>query len=238
MRVLALAGGPRGHFSQALARRVIGLMDLLHRDLVAAPAPTGQNARRRYEAQFTVSVLMLARSARAVRALVLRSGHLEEQKVDDSDDDDGVPWHTVGEDLLIPPVSLWIERALAAPAPATHHKTQQPARDAPSHDSRKAAPQLTPRPAPTDDDHGSDKPTKPNNRKFYLARGPARVGIVFPTGVPRDPRVQGSSYTFLLPPPPQARPLAARRTQRPHRRPPWTVAQRSACVPATATRRT
>ena len=87
VRVLALAGGPRGHFSQALARRAINLMDLLHRDLVAAPAPTGQNARRRYEAQITVSTLMLARSARSVRALV---------------------------------------RALAAPAPAAHRKTQQP----------------------------------------------------------------------------------------------------------------
>ena len=118
--MLALAGGPRGHFSQALARRAIGLMDLLHQDLVAAPAPTERNARRRYEAQLTVSTLMLARSARSVRTLVLRSGHLEEQKFNDSDDDDGVPWHTVGN-LLISPVSPWIERALAAPAPARHN---------------------------------------------------------------------------------------------------------------------
>ena len=136
VRVLSLAVGPRGHFSQALARRSIGILDLLHRDLVAVRAPIAKNALKRFKAKLDVSVLVLARSARSVRGLVLRSGQLQEQHADasvnyysggddsgddeDSGDGDGdMPWPTVEAEDLIPPAPSWVALALAK-ASATH----------------------------------------------------------------------------------------------------------------------
>ena len=185
VRVLELALGYGGNFRKPLARRAIGLMDLLHRDLVAVPLPTALNARRRFEAQLSVSVLMLARSARAVRSLVLKSGELEEQQFNDSDDDDGVPWHTVGPELLIPPAPPWIALALATPALAAAKKTQHRAqREQPSRNAAAMPP--TPRPAPThDDDHGSGQATT-----FYGKLAPARGSA---------PDVQGCSVRYFAP---------------------------------------
>ena len=78
------AGGSLANaIGQGRSRRALGLLDLLHRDLVGLQAPSSQHARKRFKVQLSVSVLLLAHSARRVRGLVVKSGALQERRFAD-----------------------------------------------------------------------------------------------------------------------------------------------------------